>query len=205
MSLVIIKVNRNEHTHSIYSDGQQNVGNSILNTTGLKIAKHNFNGVSLLIGTAGTSCLGRYFRLHIVDAIGKTDILGHLDDIDLVSEELSDLFTNLRNEYMAKLGTDNKDNGFDASVVLSINGHLFSIDTAGEDVVNYHCFAQEDYDFVVCGGDRTAALCLLDSEIDPVQVITTLSKFNSTINENVRCFKDVPYAYVAMETLYTIK
>ena len=91
MSLVILKVNREKKTHSIYCEGITISGEQIYLTRSNKITHIDNPNYSILLGTTGNTEFTRYFRLHFEEHFKKSDMLQNLSNCDLGTENLKDI------------------------------------------------------------------------------------------------------------------
>ena len=73
MSLVILKVDREKKTHSIYCDGITIREDQIYITRNNKITHIDNPNYSILLGTTGDNEFARYFRIHFEEHFKKSD------------------------------------------------------------------------------------------------------------------------------------
>ena len=194
MSLVILKVDRENHTHSIYSDGISLIGGSeISDSESTKIRRIDIGENSILIGCTGVNILCRYVRLMIGLEIQKRDIIAFLSDDDEASERLSNLFQSLWLEFCKKhdIAKDDKDYS-SFGCLLSINGHIFRTYCYQGNVFGTQKIIGQNYCAV--GQYVIATHCLLENNIGIQKIYDTISKYNSYVNNNVKSIESVKYA-----------
>lgn len=192
MSLVIIKVDREHNTHSIYSEGIQLYGDSEIMTNNTnKITHIKIGKLDILLGCTGSSSLGRFIRLRIADKIASSELANVLYDIDASEDKLVAIFNGLWEDFCDEneLDTSN-DSWSECESIMSINGRLFHIELYSE-----HRFdvSTLDEDFTAVGQGDLAAKCMLSLGIDVQTILDTISKYNCQINNNLKAIENIPY------------
>lgn len=196
MSLVILKVDREKKTHSIYCEGITISGEQIYLTRSNKITHIDNPNYSILLGTTGNMEFTRYFRLHFEEHFKKSNMLQNLSKCDLGSESLKDIVYNIWRSFclerMLDLDTNNF-NGF--GCILSINGHLYVADHYRCDEKNtFGTYEVIDRNYCAKGQEEIAALCLLENDIEIQRIFDTICKFNNSINNNIRSIENISYS-----------
>lgn len=196
MSLVILKVDREKKTHSIYCEGISMREEQIYLTRSNKIAHIDNPNYSILLGTTGNTEFTRYFRLHFEEHFKKSDMLQNLSNCDLGTENLKDIIHNIWSSFCADrtLSLDTiYFSGF--GCILSINGNLYVADHYRCDDKNtFGVYEVTDRDYCVNGQEEIAALCLLENSIEIQRIFDTICKFNNSINNNVRSIENISYS-----------
>lgn len=196
MSLVILKVDREKKTHSIYCEGISMREEQIYLTRSNKIAHIDNPNYSILLGTTGNTEFTRYFRLHFEEHFKKSDMLQNLSNCDLGTENLKDIIHNIWSSFCADrtLSLDTiYFSGF--GCILSINGNLYVADHYRCDDKNtFGVYEVTDRDYCVNGQEEIAALCLLENGIEIQRIFDTICKFNNSINNNVRSIENISYS-----------
>ena len=196
MSLVILKVDREKKTHSIYCEGISMREEQICLTRSNKIAHIDNPNYSILLGTTGNTEFTRYFRLHFEEHFKKSDMLQNLSNCDLGTENLKDIIHNIWSSFCADrtLSLDTiYFSGF--GCILSINGNLYVADHYRCDDKNtFGVYKVTDRDYCVNGQEEIAALCLLENGIEIQRIFDTICKFNNSINNNVCSIENISYA-----------
>ena len=95
MSLVILKVDREKKTHSIYCEGISMREEQIYLTRSNKITHIDNPNYSILLGTTGSNEFTRYFRLHFEEHFKKSGMLQNVSNCDLGTENLKDIIHSL--------------------------------------------------------------------------------------------------------------
>lgn len=196
MSLVILKVDREKKTHSIYCEGITIRGEQIYITHKNKITHIDNPNYSILLGATGNCEFTRYFRLHFEEHFKKSDMLQNLSNCDLGSECLKDIIHSIWRSFCLDrmLSLDN-DCFSNFGCILSINGHLYVADHYRCDEKNtFGTYEVTDRDYCVNGQEEIAALCLLENGIEIQRIFDTICKFNNSINNNVRSFENISYS-----------
>ena len=196
MSLVILKVDREKKTHSIYCEGISIREEQIYITQKNKITHIDNPNYSILLGTTGNYEFTRYFRLHFEEHFKKSDMLQNLSDCDLGSECLKDIIHSIWRSFCLDrmLSLDN-DCFSNFGCILSINGHLYVADHYRCDEKNtFGTYEVTDRDYCVNGQEEIAALCLLENGIEIQRIFDTICKFNNSINNNVRSIENISYS-----------
>ena len=196
MSLVILKVDKEKKTHSIYCEGISMREEQIYLTRSNKIAHIDNPNYSLLLGTTGNTEFTRYFRLHFEEHFKKSDMLQNLSNCDLGTENLKDIIHNIWSSFCADrtLSLDTiYFSGF--GCILSINGNLYVADHYRCDDKNtFGTYKVTDRDYCVNGQEEIAALCLLENGIEIQRIFDTICKFNNSINNNVCSIENISYS-----------
>ena len=196
MSLVILKVDREKKTHSIYCEGISMREEQICLTRSNKIAHIDNPNYSILLGTTGNTEFTRYFRLHFEEHFKKSDMLQNLSNCDLGTENLKDIIHNIWSSFCADrtLSLDTiYFSGF--GCILSINGNLYVADHYRCDDKNtFGVYKVTDRDYCVNGQEEIAALCLLENGIEIQRIFDTICKFNNSINNNVCSIENISYS-----------
>ena len=196
MSLVILKVDREKKTHSIYCEGISMREEQICLTRSNKIAHIDNPNYSILLGTTGNTEFTRYFRLHFEEHFKKSDMLQNLSNCDLGTENLKDIIHNIWSSFCADrtLSLDTiYFSGF--GCILSINGNLYVADHYRCDDKNtFGVYEVTDRDYCVNGQEEIAALCLLENGIEIQRIFDTICKFNNSINNNVCSIENISYS-----------
>ena len=191
MSLVIIKVDREKKTHSIYCDGR--CGNMVMQKAN-KISEYKTQGHSILVGTAGYRNFNTYFRLHFVEIVVRERLLDYLDDNEVATAKLIDIGMIIWRDFCAKIGLPKKKNSYDAfGAILSIDGKLYELDGFIVDERFVFESHEIDRDFAVSGSEDTAALCLLEAGVDIKTIFKVISKYNYYVNNNITSIEDVMF------------
>ena len=196
MSLVILKVDREKKTHSIYCEGISIREEQIYITQKNKITHIDNPNYSILIGTVGSNEFTRYFRLHFEEHFKKSDMLQNLSNCDLGSESLKDIIHNVWRSFCLDRMLPLDSSSFaDFGCILSINGHLYVADHYRCDEKNtFGVYEVTDRDYCVNGQEEIAALCLLENGIEIQRIFDTICKFNNSINNNVRSIENISYS-----------
>lgn len=196
MSLVILKVDKEKKTHSIYCEGISMREEQIYLTRSNKIAHIDNPNYSILLGTTGNTEFTRYFRLHFEEHFKKSDMLQNLSNCDLGTENLKDIIHNIWSSFCADrtLSLDTiYFSGF--GCILSINGNLYVADHYRCDDKNtFGTYKVTDRDYCVNGQEEIAALCLLENGIEIQRIFDTICKFNNSINNNVCSIENISYS-----------
>ena len=196
MSLVILKVDREKKTHSIYCEGISIREEQIYVTRKNKITHIDNPNYSILLGTVGSNEFTRYFRLHFEEHFKKSDMLQNLSNCDLGSESLKDIIYSIWRSFCLDrmLSVDNDSFGH-FGCILSINGHLYVADHYRCDEKNtFGVYEVTDRDYCVNGQEEIAALCLLENGIEIQRIFDTICKFNNSVNNNVRSIENISYS-----------
>lgn len=191
MSLVIIKVDREKRTHSVYCDGRS--GNMVMEKAN-KISKYNIQDHSILAGTTGYHDFNVYFRMHFEEIVIQERLFDHLDDNELTATKLADIGAVIWRNFCKKMHLPVKKNSYDVfGAVISIDGNLFALDGNVVDDIFIFTAHETERDFVVSGADDNAALCLLDVGINIQTIFETISKYNYYVNDNITSIEDVMF------------
>ena len=196
MSLVILKVDREKKTHSIYCEGISIREEQIYITRKNKITHIDNPNYSILLGTTGNCEFTRYFRLHFEEHFKKSDMLQNLSNCDLGSESLKDIIHSIWRSFCLDrmLSLDNDCFG-NFGCILSINGYLYVADHYRCDEKNtFGVYEVTDRDYCVNGQEEIAALCLLENGIEIQRIFDTICKFNNSINNNVHSIENISYS-----------
>ena len=196
MSLVILKVDREKKTHSIYCEGISMSKEQIYRTQANKITHIDNPNYSILLGTTGNNEFTRYFRLHFEEHFKKSDMLQNISNCDLRSESLKDIVHSIWRSFCLDRMLDLNTDCFNSfGCILSINGNLYVADLYRCDDKNtFGVYEVTDRDYCVNGQEEIAALCLLENGIEIQRIFDTICKFNNSINNNVRSIENVSYS-----------
>ena len=196
MSLVILKVDREKKTHSIYCEGISMREEQICLTRSNKIAHIDNPNYSILLGTTGNTEFTRYFRLHFEEHFKKSDMLQNISNCDLRSESLKDIVHSIWRSFCLDRMLDLNTDCFNSfGCILSINGNLYVADLYRCDDKNtFGVYKVTDRDYCVNGQEEIAALCLLENGIEIQRIFDTICKFNNSINNNVHSIENVSYS-----------
>lgn len=196
MSLVILKVDREKKTHSIYCEGIGMREEHIYLTQSNKITHIDNPHYSILLGTTGNMEFTRYFRLHFEEHFKKSDMLQNLSNCDLGSDNLKDIIHNIWCSFCADRTLSLNTNCFSSfGCILSINGNLYVADHYRCDDQNtFSAYKVTDRDYCVNGQEEIAALCLLENDIKIQDIFDTICKFNNSINNNVSSIENISYS-----------
>ena len=196
MSLVILKVDREKKTHSIYCEGISMREEQICLTRSNKIAHIDNPNYSILLGTTGNTEFTRYFRLHFEEHFKKSDMLQNISNCDLRSESLKDIVHSIWRSFCLDRMLDLNTDCFNSfGCILSINGNLYVADLYRCDDKNtFGVYEVTDRDYCVNGQEEIAALCLLENGIEIQRIFDTICKFNNSINNNVRSIENISYS-----------
>ena len=196
MSLVILKVDREKKTHSIYCEGISMREEQICLTRSNKIAHIDNPNYSILLGTTGNTEFTRYFRLHFEEHFKKSDMLQNISNCDLRSESLKDIVHSIWRSFCLDRMLDLNTDCFNSfGCILSINGNLYVADLYRCDDKNtFGVYEVTDRDYCVNGQEEIAALCLLENGIEIQRIFDTICKFNNSINNNVHSIENVSYS-----------
>lgn len=185
MSLVILKVDRDNKTCSIYSEGITCSGHEIVNTDSVKI-KHikiskDYGNYDILIGCVGGAMLNVYVRSHFQTLI-ETIISNHNTSVysDELIMEIMIKFRSMIDEYIAFNGTKDE---ISFGCVFSINGSLFKVEQYDKSELS--CVMITDKNYVCVGQEHVAAQCLIHNNIDINKVFKTISRFNNAVNDKM--------------------
>lgn len=195
MSLIILTLDREKKTHSIYCDGLTVSGGQICKTNSNKIAYFNTSQYSILLGTTGSLIFTRYFRVNFEEQFRQSDVLQNLSNTELSCEKIKVLISSIWKKFceVNRISLDNSDFS-DFGCVMSINGHLYNIDyyRCGE-INTFDVYEVNDRDYHASGQDDIAAMCLLENNIEPQKIFDTISKFNCHINNIVHSIENISY------------
>lgn len=196
MSLVILKVDREKKTHSIYCEGITMSQEQIYRTQTNKITHIDNPNYSILLGTTGSAEFTRYVRLHFEEHFKKSDMLQNVSNCDLRSESLKDIIYSLWRSFCLDRMLDLNTDCFSSfGCILSINGNLYVVDHYRCDDKNtFAVYEVTDRDYCVNGQEDIAALCLLENGIEIQRIFDTICKFNNSINNNVRSIENISYS-----------
>ena len=196
MSLVILKVDKEKKTHSIYCEGISMREEQIYLTRSNKIAHIDNPNYSILLGTTGNTEFTRYFRLHFEEHFKKSDMLQNISNCDLRSESLKDIVDSIWRSFCLDRMLDLNTDCFNSfGCILSINGNLYVADLYRCDDKNtFGVYEVTDRDYCVNGQEEIAALCLLENGIEIQRIFDTICKFNNSINNNVCSIENISYS-----------
>lgn len=196
MSLVILKVDREKKTHSIYCEGIRIGQEQIYLTRANKITHIDNHNYSILLGTTGDMEFTRYFRLHFEEHFKKSNMIQNLSNCDLGSESLKDIIYSIWRSFCLDRMFDLDTNSFNSfGCVLSINGHLYVADHYRCNEKNtFGAYEVTDRNYCVNGQEEIAALCLLENGIEIQRIFDTICKFNNSINNNISSIENVSYS-----------
>ncbi len=196
MSLVILKVDREKKTHSIYCEGISIRQEQIYLTRANKITHIDNHNYSILLGTTGDMEFTRYFRLHFEEHFKKSNMIQNLSNCDLGSESLKDIIYSIWRSFCLDRMLDLDTNSFNSfGCVLSINGHLYVADHYRCNEKNtFGAYEVTDRNYCVNGQEEIAALCLLENGIEIQRIFDTICKFNNSINNNICSIENISYS-----------
>lgn len=196
MSLVILKVDREKKTHSIYCEGIRIRQEQIYLTRANKITHIDNHNYSILLGTTGDMEFTRYFRLHFEEHFKKSNMIQNLSNCDLGSESLKDIIYSIWRSFCLDRMLDLDTNSFNSfGCVLSINGHLYVTDHYRCNEKNaFGAYEVTDRNYCVNGQEEIAALCLLENGIEIQRIFDTICKFNNSINNNICSIENISYS-----------
>jgi hypothetical protein len=191
MSLVIIKVNRENKTHSIYADSICIGGSNHIYTNNCnKIVNVECNNYNILLGTTGDRSLAKYIRYNFQTHFRKLKYINFNEKNEIAEIALSDLFKDLIEEYLCKYEPSNPEsicfNG-----CLSINGNIFDVVWYDKKLITVDWI--DDYDYFAVGQENIAAMCMLDNGIEIPKIYETIKKFNCYVNDNVSKLENIKF------------
>lgn len=204
MSVVWIKVNRENKTHSIYCDGRViDDFNVIHNENNCKIKQFNINDNSILIGTVGSVYSCDYLTNHIYEELSNEfiqNVLNLLKDPQTICKA-EELLNEIIEKIMRKRFLNNKEDFFPV-IVLSINGNLFfgqsyCISTLTEDGSGYYKFLSEykNINHIECGsGDKYVKTILeYDNDADPQKILDVTASLITSVNNHLFKVENIKY------------
>lgn len=186
MSVVWIKVDRDNKTHSAYSDGLQlSPDDEIVSNNTKKITHYKFFNTSILLGSVGSSHGSAYIKKYFPIRWKTSNIQYWNED---TTTDLAEFFESMANEYEKKYSQPLKN-----TVILSINGNLFLIVSAFDGKIWQVSRTNENF---ICAGapeNETKTLLYYNENIDPQDLLNTLAKVQTTTNTNLYKIENIKY------------
>lgn len=193
MSLVIVKVNQESKTHSIYSEGISTCANgtTIKSQDTKKIYSLPLYGHTMLFGTVGDAMFSRYASIHLNHIMAKKKSLGkyfllnkeeiYFDDkghawFELLEEAMIDVYKNLIELF--KKERDENDKIPEFSHVISLNGHILLIEDYNQKIINC-TYIHED--FCCTGQGEKEANALMMANIDIHRIFDIVRKIKTLV------------------------
>lgn len=185
MSVVWIKVDRENKTHSAYSDGIELKGDYIAGNSAVKIIQYEFLRTSILLGIVGSTHGSAYIKKYF-------PIKWETSNIQYWKEEaimdLSEFFENMANEYEQKYNEPLKND-----VILSINGTLFWAGEASDGKIWQVVRTDDNF---ICAGtpcSETRALLYYNENIEPQDLLNTIAKIQIATNTKLSKIENIKY------------
>lgn len=186
MSVVFCKVDRKNRHQSMYSDGTCISGFSVVDNRSRKVSILVKDGLNILIGTTGVADFGRYMRMNaervLVTSEFKDLVFSRADRIEEMEEYISKSFRTLMDGYInEKKPKSSQFKG--GNVLLCANGYIIKITVHYDDLIEVSVI--NGYSFYAIGSGTEAVMCMLDADIDPQSILSTLSKYNCCVNDKL--------------------
>jgi len=204
MSVVWIKTDKENNTHSIYCDGRViDDSNQIHNEDNCKIKQFSIDNNSILIGTVGATYSCDYLTNHIYEKLSNEfiqNILNLLKDPQTISKA-EELLNEMVENIMHKKFLNNKEDFFPA-IVLSINGNLFfgqsySFSSLSEDGSECYKFLIEykNINHIECGSGTKYVKTILeyDNDADPQKVLDVTASLITSVNNHLFKLENIKY------------
>ncbi len=194
MSLIIVKVDREKHTQSVYSDGITLFGDEILTNNSKKVGHFTYNGICVSYGNTGSSYFNQYVTQHFADVFAShiKDKKHEITDKFYI-QELPLMFNEMRTNFIAEYNIPDGDleiTGEKGSLVV-IDGEIYSVNQyKGENFRTKHYNGHNSF---ACGVGDESAKCLLDTQLSIQEIYDIISRHYSTVNNNVFCEENSIY------------
>ena len=185
MSVVWIKVDRENKTHSAYSDGIQKSDDEIVSNDATKVIHYKFFNTSILLGIVGQAHGFAYIKKYFPIKWKTSNIQYWKEETTM---DLAEFFEEMANEYEKKYGEPLKNN-----VILSINGNLFWVGSSVQGKIWQTSRTNENF---ICAGapeSETRTLLYYNENIDPQDLLNTLAKVQTTTNTNLYKIENIKY------------
>lgn len=185
MSLVIVKVNKEAKTHSIYSEGICCCGDDIVSNTQEKFNVLKSDGYNILVGTTGVSSFGCYIRRHFLDNFSVKEYV-ETEEWSGIVEYLTNVYINLYGSFCKKFSISDSKSAKDhpTDIILSVNGKIIVVNQRDSGIIDVEDHSDEEYYAIGCGD--TNALCLLDAGVDVKDVFRIVSRRCKSVNDKVQ-------------------
>lgn len=204
MSVVWIKTNKENKTHSIYCDGRViDDAYQIHNEDNCKIKLFSIGNNSILIGTVGSVYSSDYLTNHIYEELSNEfiqNILNLLKDHQTICKA-EELLNELIEKVLQKKFLNNKEDYF-PTIVLSINGNLFfgqsySFSTLTEDGSDCYKFLVEykNINHIECGSGAKYVQTILeyDNDADPQKILDVTASLITSVNNHLFKLENIKY------------
>lgn len=204
MSVVWIKVNKENNTHSIYCDGRViDDSNQIHTEDNCKIKQISIGNNSILIGAVGATYSCDYLINHIYEELSNEfiqNILILLKDPQTICKA-EELLNEMIEKVLQKKFVNNKEDYFPA-IVLSINGNLFfgqsySFSSLAEDGSECYKFLIEykKTNHIECGSGAKYAKTILeyDNNADPQKLLDVTASLITSVNNHLFKLENIKY------------
>lgn len=189
MSLVIITVDRENRTHTIFSDGIE-VSNDYMDVISQhknKIRKLEYNGHSILFGFCGDCNIGRYMSNHIAEYLDEFRIFEKMSDhVDKVEELFIRMFQKVYDTYKEDMRHEEGDVTFQC--VLSIDGELFRIEKSEEPEIESKFINDSDFACIGIGSDIASAL--IENNVAMNNIFNTIHKHKTCVGSEIFVLSD---------------
>jgi len=189
MSLVIITVDRENRTHTIFSDGIE-VSNDYMDVISQqknKTRKLECCGHSVLFGFCGDSNIGRYMSNHIGEYLEEFRIFEKMNShVDEVEELFIRMFQKVYDTYKEDMRHEEDDITFQC--VLSIDGQLFRIEKSDEPEIDSKVINDSDFTCIGIGSDIASAL--IENNVAMNNIFNTIHKHKTCIGSEMFILSD---------------
>ena len=196
MSLIIAKIDRENHTQSVYSDGIAVVGDEILTNNSKKVGHFMYNGICVSYGNTGPAYFNQYISQHF-NAVFVTYVKDKQKferTPEYYLHELPVMFNEMRTKFATEYNIADNDGEIvgEKGTVVVIDGEIYIVSQyKGE---NFRAKHYEGHDSIACGVGEEAAKCLLDTTLPIEEIYDIISNHYSTVNNNV--FAEANYIYL---------
>lgn len=182
MSLVIVKVDKENNKHTIYSDIRMTGGTNI--TSANKINKYTFTDNSILVGGTGCSISANYMRNKIIPEFMKANPIDDLKNLKKAEQNcfiMSETYKKLYDEFVSKFCSNDKADN-DCTILISANGLLYKVTRYEDTTVGCEFCPYDDFVAIGCGKDE--AVCLNDHNASIEEIYGIISKHCNAISSD---------------------
>ena len=204
MSVVWIKVNRENKTHSIYCDGQVTTcEGEIRDDSRCKFNLLKIENRNILIGATGTGYNCDYLLAHLHEELTNIVIENILNLLKspLTIRNAEEILNDIIEKIMQQKFKNNKINYY-PSIILSIDGYLFqgngfNFSDMAEDENQYYRFAisYRNKNHIECGAGwmEIKALLEYDNNADPQKILNITASIEDSVNNNLCKLENIKY------------